>query len=77
MLVKYVRDKNGKPFGCVVSTGRNAVGWSMLRKGDTFNKDMARKIASGRAVIGTKASVPHKLVKVVEDMNSRSERYYK
>lgn len=77
MLVQYVRDKNGNPVGCVVATSCNMVGWSMLRKGDTFNKDMAKRIASGRAVVGTQAVPPSRIVGIIENMNSRSIKYFK
>lgn len=49
MLVKYIRNKQGRLVGTVVAIGCNAVGVSLCHPRDNFNKDMGKKVAKGRA----------------------------
>lgn len=60
MLVKYVRNAYGDKIGCVVALGKKAIGWSVVAKGDVFDKDLAKRIASGRAVKGTSHNLPQR-----------------
>jgi len=53
-LVQYVTDEKGKKIGCLVSTGKGKIGWSICHRLDTFNKQKAREIARGRAEKGKK-----------------------
>jgi len=48
MLIKYIKSEEGKPVGCVVSTGRKTLGWSLTSTHDKFCKSIAKKIAIGR-----------------------------
>ena len=57
MLVKYVRE-GSRMVGCVVAIGAGQVGWSVCNPSDRFNKDLAVKIASGRAEKGSSTELP-------------------
>ena len=45
---QYLRDKNRNPIGLVVLDKEGNYGWSKLRKGDKFTKELANKIALNR-----------------------------
>ena len=45
---QYLRDKNRNPIGLVVLDRVGNYGWSKLRKGDKFTKELANKIAFNR-----------------------------
>lgn len=88
MLVKYLRDENRRPFGCVVALqdmdGDIRLGYSFCNPNDTFVKDFAVDIAACRAWKGpgkNAARVPdYAREQLVEEMNKlydRAERYYK
>ncbi len=51
MLVKYLRNGNGRLVGAVVAVGAGMVGWSVCRKGQEFSKESALDIAAVRAKI--------------------------
>lgn len=57
MLVKYVRDEDRNPVGCIVSLDKNLLGWSLCSPQDKFSKKIAKKIAIGRALKSTKIGV--------------------
>lgn len=57
MLIKYVRE-GSRLVGCVVAIGPGQIGWSVCSSTDRFNKELAVKIASGRAEKGSLASFP-------------------
>jgi hypothetical protein len=91
MLVKYLRDENRKPYGCIVAVGPGMVGYSVCNPKDTFNKELGCMIAAGRTMtIGNdrlcdsphvEKRVPRKMLGIVLDeiaaMDERSMRYYK
>lgn len=49
MLIQYLRDKNGKRTGVVVSTSRNSIGYSLCSPKDRWNNELGKKIAAGRS----------------------------
>ena len=51
MLVKYVKNKRGQRIGVVVAIARDRIGWSKCNfaKGDKFDRDRGKMIASKRA----------------------------
>jgi hypothetical protein len=61
-IVKYVKYTKGQRKnqlrGCVVATV-SGVGWSLCNKKDNFSKVRALEIATNRANIGSKVSVPN------------------
>lgn len=48
-LIKYVRDKKGRPFACVAAVDKDKVGYSICHRQDSFSKKLGRKIAIERA----------------------------
>ena len=73
-IIRYYREE-GKPRGCLIAVGKNKIGWSLCHKNDVFNKEMARKIARGRAMKGTKSRLPWELVELLIVVNITSENY--
>lgn len=71
MIIRYAKDKNGKPIGCVYAQNAAMIGWSLCCKRDIFSKKMARTIASGRAMNGTKKEVPGKLLAIYNEVYAR------
>lgn len=61
MVIKYLRNKDNKPIGCVIVADNGKVGWRLCCKKDTFTKKMARTIALGRALHGTHQPLPYKI----------------
>jgi uncharacterized protein YccT (UPF0319 family) len=79
-LAKYLRDKKGNPIGLVVGIKANekvAIGWSLLRKTDEFNKATAWAAAVGRANKGTNAQLPYALKPIVKEIKDRATRYFR
>lgn len=78
MLVNYFRNKNGQPVGCVVAIGPGVVGWSKCNtKKDRFDKEMAKKIAAGRAEVFSSKPIPECMNDMFSQMTERSYRYFK
>jgi hypothetical protein len=88
VLIKYVRDKSRKPIGMVVAVKQEkepfTLGWSLCNKKDKWNRDIAKKIAIGRAYnishrdeVFTYYDVPESLHDEVHNMNVRANRYFK
>jgi hypothetical protein len=48
-LIKYVRDRKGRPFACVAAVDKDKVGYSICHTKDRFNKELGRSIAIERA----------------------------
>lgn len=48
-LVKYTRDNKNHMNGVVVAIGKDQIGWSKCCKRDKFDKELALRIAFGRA----------------------------
>lgn len=85
-LVKYIRDEKTKtPKGMVISfvdSGKLFVGWSLCSKADTWDKDMARKIAVNRAYFyGDNPNKPYRVAQSASKefikMVERSKRFFK
>ena len=84
-LISYYRDKKNNPRGVLVAiphgnSGDYVIGFSQCRKSDKFSKDMALKIAIGRAKdehIETWHNAPHHIRKMLPEFVKRCERYYK
>jgi hypothetical protein len=81
MLVEYVRDRKRNPIGAVIGVRNHkdvSVGWSLTNRkaGDRFDKDMAIKIALGRAVEGTNKALPHTVAPIFNKMVERAKRYF-
>ena len=85
-LIRYVRNKDYSPRGCVVAVFSDVsdgilIGWSLCRKGDTFNKKMARNIALGRAFAEPKVPskvlwTPRLMISPILHMLERAKRYW-
>lgn len=79
MLINYVRDKKGRPFGVVVATGRNLIGWSKCNKSDKWNRELGLKIAANRSsscVPSDVVDVPKDMVTHYMSMVTRSRKYF-
>jgi hypothetical protein len=94
-VIQYIRDKSGKPRGALVAIkaeGGFGVGYSLCNKQDKFSKDMALKIAFGRALVGAEIQtrivsrfsdssvgncIPHLINKVLGKFTDRCKKYYK
>lgn len=84
ILISYYR-KNGKPTGCIAAIGVNMVGWSLCSEKDGFKKDLAKRIAIGRALRPGRAMLsfleledkPDGFRDLISEMYERSQRYYR
>ena len=81
MLIEYIRGENRKPVGCVVAIDRDSIGVSLLNPNDDFDRNLAKKIAAGRAELGVVPLIPRKKEALVEEaiyrMAIRAGRYFK
>jgi len=76
-LVQFVRDKKRRPIGCLVAKD-GWIGWSLChRKLDKWNREIAVKIARGRAEKGSDSLVPFSIMNQFESFENRCKRYYK
>jgi len=82
-VIQYVRNKKRVPYGVLVAVKVPegfACGYSICNKKDRFSKQMALKIALGRAIItniiGANDS-PHEVRKMLPAFFDRCKRYYK
>lgn len=73
-IIRYYRE-DGKPRGCLVAIGKDKIGWSLCHRNDGFTKELARKIAKGRAVKGTKQVLPWELADLYLLMVTISKDY--
>lgn len=85
-VIQYVRDKKRVPYGVLVAvknSGGFNLGFSLCNKKDRFSKQMALKIALGRANLTNQAdpighpAVPYEVRKVLPAFNDRCKKYYK
>ena len=51
MLIEFIRNENREPIGCVVAVDRDCIGVSLLKPKDRFNREVARNLAAGRALL--------------------------
>lgn len=53
LIIQYVRDWKNNPVGCVAhigfESGHHVLGYSLCHPRDSFDKELAKKIAIGRA----------------------------
>ena len=77
ILTEYVRDQHGHKRGMVVAADRGLIGWSKCHKTDEFDRDLAYRIAIGRAINGSKSKIPSDVVYYVTKMEDRANRYFK
>lgn len=93
MLIKYVRKpskvimqpgtkwvkqvEKGDPIGVIIAVGPGEVSWSLCKKGDKFNKELAKIIAVNRLAKGTNKDVPTSIKKEFTEMQKRSIKYFK
>lgn len=85
MLVKYVRGKHGKFCGAVVADYDAdcrliKLGWSAVHPKDTFDKELAKRIAYGRATVNRVQNfddIPKHIVPELRAMYTRASRYFK
>jgi hypothetical protein len=79
-IVKYIR-KNKTPIGVMVAIKTAdgfRFGYSLCNRKDKFNKEMALKIAFGRAESHENYEVvPHVIAKNHDEFIDRCNRYYK
>lgn len=84
-LLKYERDKHGRPVGVVVAFKKNGevlVGWSRCHtKLEPFDKHIGINKALNRAVhhnlVDVVGEVPRPLLSYLLDIRERAERYFK
>ena len=84
-VIKYLRDNKGNPRGVIVAVrltnGKVSVHYSYCNKKDKFTKEMALKIALGRAYT-TKtddldfSKIPHQVNREISAFNQRVQKYY-
>jgi hypothetical protein len=85
VLLSYYRKPDGRPIGCIAAVDRDKIGWSLCSEKDTFSKDLARRIAIGRAMKPDRAACtlaslhkcPSEFLKMYADMYGRALKYYK
>lgn len=86
MLIQYIRKGHNRPVGCLVAVKREdgevVIAYSLCRKGDKFSKNLAKKIALGRAESWSeqehlKDILPRSLYSSMSDFTKRAERYFK
>lgn len=81
-VIQYVRDKKNVPYGVIVAVKTDdgfGIGYSLCNKKDRFSKDMALKIAIGRAEIKNEEVrvLPHPVARMVASFTERCKKYYK
>lgn len=82
ILIEYARrGKERRPYGAIVAVidpvkhpGIAVLGWSLCRKGDQWNRELARTIALGRARAETDSSIiPASLQEVAGRVANRAQ----
>jgi hypothetical protein len=84
-VIQYVRNKKNIPLGVLVAVKTPEgfrIGYSLCNKKDRFNKNMALKIAIGRAGFGLELGSgesypPHPVRKMIPAFYDRCKKYYK
>jgi len=90
-VIKYLRDNKGNPRGVIVAVrlpnGKVSVHYSYCNKKDKFTKEMALKIALGRAYAVSQlpltdmndldfSKIPHQVNREIAAFNQRVQKYY-
>jgi hypothetical protein len=81
-VIQYVRNKKGRPTGVIVAIKSDQgfnVGYSLCNKKDRFDREMALKIAFGRAELHNQipAEVPREICRIIPDFIARCKKYYR
>lgn len=79
-VIQYIRNKKNIPCGVLVAVKQNNkynIGYSLCNKRDRFSKQMALKIAIGRAMENNSCNFPHPVVKLLGSFKDRCNKYYK
>jgi len=75
-IFEYVRNNHGQAVGVVLATN-NGIGWSALHPKDRFDREIALRIARGRAENGSEAHIPRHVQERLTSFVNRAERYFK
>ena len=76
-LVQFVRNRHGQPKGVLVAR-QNGIGWSAVSPRDTFDKELALRIARGRAEAGRiQAQRPSYIEDALPKFRNRAVRYFR
>lgn len=76
-LVQFVRNRNGQPKGVLVAR-QNGIGWSAVSPRDTFDKELALRIARGRIEAGrVSAERPSHVEAMIHKFHDRAVRYFR
>jgi len=92
MLIQYLRDDNRQPYGVIIATDEDSIGWSLCHKNDRWDRDFGIKKATYRAnahIGGVtvrkvferafELNMPPRLVRVLDGLETmciRARRYY-
>jgi hypothetical protein len=75
-IFEYVRNNHGQAVGVVLATN-NGIGWSALNPKDRFDREIALRIARGRAESGSATNIPRHVQERLTSFVNRAERYFK
>lgn len=76
-LVKFVRNRHGQPKGVLVARSEG-IGWSAVNPRDTFDKELALRIARGRIEARrVSAERPSHIEAEIHDFHNRAMRYFR
>jgi hypothetical protein len=82
-IYKFIKNRRGDRIGVVLATkhenggGGFLLGWSLCKKSDTFDKQLALNIAIGRALKYSSKRLPISLENEYDDMTHRAIQYFK
>jgi hypothetical protein len=82
-VIRYLRDKNRVPYGVLVAVKHRSgylMGYSQCKRGDKFSKEMALRIAVGRAMENSWPAshmLPREVYRAMGDFITRCNKYYK
>jgi hypothetical protein len=75
-LVQFVRNRNGQPRGVLVARNEG-VSWSALHPRDSFDKELALRIARGRIENGCNTNPPRHVQNALPRFIDRAQRYFR
>jgi hypothetical protein len=82
VIYSFIKNKRGT-VGVVLASkrpnGKVGIGWSRcaVNRGDNFKKEIALKIALGRAEKGMIDMPPHSMLDSINRMQARAAKYFK
>lgn len=80
MIKKFVRDRNNHKKGIVIAilhNGEIKMGYSLCKKGDSFEMDLGMNIALGRAKSDHVFMIPCSIAEDWSKMKLRAQKYFK